>query len=219
LQKIRETYRECRVVKSGPVCLGLIAAQALFSYLVSGLAKLGSPVWRGGAALSGIFSASLYGNQRFFLLLNNSPCLAWLLSWTVIVFEWFYGARSTTRQPLVHSDAVYRLLISRRNRDSKGLNGFFFAFVGTYPAIYWLSHGIRHARVWVKITLKFNTIGMLERTPCQGSRFNRETVFYYCATPGLTNRRPRSGRNRHFPEIIWQLPGNEVAVLYRLATD
>lgn len=125
-------------------CLYFIGMQSVFSYLVSGANKLVSPSWRSGAAMTGIFSASLYGNRRLFEILNKRPLVAGLLSWGVILFEcsMIFAPFVGDRYCLVFLGMGFLFHIS--NAILMGLNGFLFAFVGTYPPIFLLAHNLQH---------------------------------------------------------------------------
>jgi len=142
----------CQVVTPDSVaaraCLYFIGVQAVLSYLVSGGSKLVSPSWRSGSAMIGIFSASLYGNRSFFNVLHAAPWLARLLSWTVIMFECsmvvapFVGARGCLI--LLASGVLFHVA----NAILMGLNGFVFAFVGTYPCVYLLARDLGARSPW-----------------------------------------------------------------------
>ncbi len=120
-------------------CVWFIALQAGLSYLVAGVSKIPSPVWRNGTGLVGIFSTSIYGNQFIFKLLSRHPTLAAVGSWGIIVFEcsfilaFFLDVRYTL---VVLGMGVFFHIL---NAVFMGLNGFLFAFVATYPAVLYVA--------------------------------------------------------------------------------
>lgn len=111
-----------------------LLVQVTLAYLVSGVAKLGSEVWRQGFAVREILSTREYGVgwvQRAVQPLWAS----WLAGWTVILFE--------VAGPLLllaGGRAAYGFLLAGLAFHLfawlvMGLRSFVFAFVATYPVV------------------------------------------------------------------------------------
>lgn len=113
--------------------LVFLVAQVVLSYLVSGIAKLISPIWRRGEAVSAIVSTREYGLAPVRRLLGV-PVTSWLASWSVIVFEVcgpFLLLDGTTAYVFISVGLVFHLV----NWVVMGLRSFVFAFAGTYPLV------------------------------------------------------------------------------------
>lgn len=115
--------------------IGFIALQTVISYFSSGVHKLRSVIWRSGDAVVGIFSARMYGNRWVYLILQKFGLLAFVLSWSIIVFEIsfvfvFIGEPKLTIFMLLSGIAFHL-----STAVFMGLNNFLFAFLSTYPAI------------------------------------------------------------------------------------
>ena len=64
-----------------------LAAQAVLSYLSSGLVKLASPVWRSGDAMVGITRTTSYGSEALNTLMRRYPAVRKAVAWSVIIGE------------------------------------------------------------------------------------------------------------------------------------
>jgi hypothetical protein len=119
-----------------------VGAQACFSYLVAGVAKLMGPDWRRGNVIPLILSTRTFGARRTASLLERHPPLARMLCWGTIAFE-----SSFLFAPLLPLPALIALLAIAASfhlgiAALMGLNGFLWAFIGTYPAIIFLNQGV-----------------------------------------------------------------------------
>ncbi|MGH9445314.1 MAG: hypothetical protein ACRD3O_06275 [Terriglobia bacterium] len=112
-----------------------IALQAGMSYFISGVNKLFSSVWRSGDALIGIFGTRSYGHSATYSLISTRPTLARVLSWTVILFECGFCLIFAVHLHFAFWILLIGLVFHISTAISMGLNGFFFAFVATYPCI------------------------------------------------------------------------------------
>lgn len=121
------------------VAAAFIAAQALLAYLVSGAAKASSDVWRSGDALPGVMATNIYGHARFYALLQGRSRLAWLACWSVIALECALPIAAAVGTSYLHVLLAGGLAFHAFTAVLMGLNGFFFAFVATYPCILYLS--------------------------------------------------------------------------------
>jgi hypothetical protein len=69
------------------LAVAFVAAQLMLSYMTAGVAKLMSPVWRGGDALPAIMATEFHGHPAMVDALRRWQPIATLLGWSVIVFE------------------------------------------------------------------------------------------------------------------------------------
>lgn len=112
-----------------------IAFQSLLSYFTSGFAKLVSPIWRGGQAMSGIVSTMSYGNKTVSRLLLGNPTLSKLLCWIVIVFECGLPLLVFTGGDTALVFAIVGVAFHLSIALLMHLNSFFWTFISTYPAL------------------------------------------------------------------------------------
>lgn len=120
------------------VCL-YIAILSCLSYFFAGLSKLRQPEWWNGEGLSHFLK---FGNSahagRGTVWLAEQPTLLRVASWSVLTFEILFPLS------LFNSDAAALFLTAGTvfhlgNYYLFGLNRFFFAWLATYPAIYWVA--------------------------------------------------------------------------------
>jgi hypothetical protein len=128
------------------LALGFIALQACLSYFTAGIAKLASPMWRGGTAITGVLGTEIYGHPSAGALVAGNPALARGASWFVMLFECAFplaiiGPREVTLA-LLFAAALFHLGAAIFMR----LNTFLWAFVATYPAVLYSCRDIFHAR-------------------------------------------------------------------------
>jgi hypothetical protein len=115
-----------------------IAAQSLLSYAASGFAKLISPIWRSGVAISGILSTRDYGIPAVGEYFVRHRSISTMLAWMTIVFECaFILAVSSPWVALVF--ITLGICFHAGVAVIMGLNAFLIAFPATYPALFWLS--------------------------------------------------------------------------------
>lgn len=117
--------------------------QSILSYFVAGVAKVVSPAWRDGSALTGILRTRTYGERHLYNFFNARPRLNTFVSRSVAVLE------TVTPLLLMLPDRHRRLGIASlggfhlANARVMGLNRFFWAFAGTHPAVDHLGHSVR----------------------------------------------------------------------------
>lgn len=125
------------------VALWFLAAQACLSYFTAGFAKLVSPIWRGGAALPGIFGTDIYGHMWVRTALARYPMLAKFGSWSLISLECTFPLAllglPTLTITLLFAGAIFHLSAAVFMR----LNTFLWAFIATYPAVLYCSGAIK----------------------------------------------------------------------------
>ncbi|WP_141524139.1 hypothetical protein [Bacillus toyonensis] len=124
-----------RVFSAPEPALWFIACQAGLAYATAGLKKLASPVWRSGAALPGVMSTTIYGQERAYQLVAQRPWLARLGCFTVISFESAFPLALLGSPPLTLLLLGTGFCFHVSNALTMRLNTFFWAFVATSPAI------------------------------------------------------------------------------------
>ncbi|WP_280362482.1 hypothetical protein [Nocardia wallacei] len=119
----------------GRLLLAFLAGQLVLSYLIAGVAKVASPVWRNGSCLALILSTDSFGSPGLAAALRTRPALALLLAWGVIGFEvLFAGACALPGVPLWSFFAA-GLVLHLTIAVTMGLVNFLFAFTAAYPAL------------------------------------------------------------------------------------
>jgi hypothetical protein len=129
------------------VFLWVLALQSCLAYFTAGFAKLVSPVWRSGAAISGIGSTRMYGSPLAMRLVNRRSWFCFGLAWSIILTECLFPVALFAPFPVTSAILVGGALFHIMSGSVMGLNTFIWSFVATYPAILWV-----HARieVWPK---------------------------------------------------------------------
>lgn len=121
------------------IALWFIAAQAMLSYLAAGLAKLASPVWRGGEAMAGIMSTDHFGNERIGHWLRDRHDIATVACWLVIAFECIAPllvfAGPIPALVFLCCALTFHLTVAA----IMGLNTFVWSFGSTFPAVWFLA--------------------------------------------------------------------------------
>jgi hypothetical protein len=116
-------------------CLWFVAGEACLSYTTAGLAKLASPVWRNGQAMTGIFRTRTYGHEWSAAVLKKYPALAVVGCWSVIIAETLFPLVLVLPAEYAWPLLGLGLLFHVGNAHLMGLNRFLWAFSGTYPAV------------------------------------------------------------------------------------
>lgn len=115
-----------------------IAVQLVLSYLVSGLAKLISPVWRGGSAISLITRTSTYCTQGLAKVLGR-PLISTTLCWATIIFEVGSPFLLLAGRPgaigLILMGTSFHVGVAL----AMGLTTFIFAFIAAFPVVYYFA--------------------------------------------------------------------------------
>lgn len=124
---------------------GFITFQSALSYFSAGVAKLRSPAWRDGSAVTGIFRTKTYGDEQLYQFLKNHLWAAKALAWTVIAAETAFPI--VLILPPVPRRALLGLAASFHVANARfmGLNRFFWAFLGTYPVVDQSAENIQRA--------------------------------------------------------------------------
>jgi hypothetical protein len=127
--------------------LGLcfICAQATLSYLVAGIAKLISPEWNNGMAVFKIMNTKTYGDKKIAEILQRLPAYyTKFLNWNIIVFECLFLLVIFLPWPWCLIFIFWGFLFHLYNAIMMGLNGFFWAFLASYPAIVYVNWQLHH---------------------------------------------------------------------------
>jgi hypothetical protein len=114
--------------------LWFLALQACLAYVTAGLAKYNVPAWRNGSFLIHILRTRCYGNRSLSKLLSLST--ARVCSWIVIAFECSFPLVLLAGKPWALAFLAAGVAFHAVNAFVLGLNVFFWAFVATYPAIW-----------------------------------------------------------------------------------
>lgn len=115
--------------------LWFLTLQACLAYLTAGLAKYHVPAWRDGSFLTGILRTRCYGNRALSKLLL-SAWRARFCSALVIGFECAFPLVLLAGKPWAAAFLAAGIVFHASNAFVLGLNVFFWAFVATYPAIW-----------------------------------------------------------------------------------
>ena len=125
----------------GGVALGALwymAIQACSSYFKAGIIKIKRPNWRQGIALKSFLQTSIYQKTNFVSWLEKSPKVLFIGSWAVMLFEVAF--------PLALVNNAYctilvltAILFQLGNIYFFGLNRFLYAWLPTYPALFYCS--------------------------------------------------------------------------------
>lgn len=118
--------------------LWYIGLQACTSYFLAGLVKIKRPNWQKGLAIPAFVDASIYGPMPAMSKpLRNKPLLLGL-TWSILIFECVFPLALIN--PSVCTVFIgIAFLFHLGNFYAFGLNRFVFAWIATYPALYYCS--------------------------------------------------------------------------------
>jgi len=128
------------VLKAG---LYFIGAQSVLAYTTAGVAKLLCPEWRNGIAVRGVISTRSHGMRWAATVVQGSPVLQYALCWSTILFEIAFVSALFLPPPLLLALLVMGIVFHASIAVVMGLNGFFWAFISTYPSAIFLNQAIR----------------------------------------------------------------------------
>ncbi len=117
-----------------------IAIQTSLAYLAAGLSKLIAPEWRSGVSLTGILGTLIYGRPKLASVFAMQPRVSQALSRCVICWECLFWSALVLPRPMLPLMLFGGLVFHATAAVTMGLNSFFWAFVATYPAIYYCAN-------------------------------------------------------------------------------
>jgi len=120
--------------------LWFIGLQACLSYTVAGIAKLISSEWRGATAIKDVFSTKTYGSKKATLFLQKYPAANGFLCWNVMIMETLFPLCLFLPWPYAMVFLIWGFTFHFFTALIMGLNSFFWAFMATYPALYFINH-------------------------------------------------------------------------------
>lgn len=116
--------------------LWFIALHTCLAYCASGIFKVRERCWRSGEAIRKLVNTRDYGRPEVAALLHRRPGLAMGLSWCVMVAQILFPSALLLGQfGLIF--LVWGLLFHAVNVYIMGLYRFFWAFLATYPAVWY----------------------------------------------------------------------------------
>lgn len=119
-----------------------VAVQVVLSYTVSGIVKIKEKDWRRGKALTELMTYSNYSVKPLVKKMVQNSNIAFVLSWMILIFECSF-VLSLLSQDLCLAFMGIGALFHLGNVYALGLNRFFFAWMSSYPALYFLSTQLR----------------------------------------------------------------------------
>ena len=124
-------------------CAWFIAGQSCLSYAAAGAAKVVSPFWRDGTAMSGVFRTQTYGTRWVGELMKKYPVLAKAGGWSVILGELAFPLVLVAPKPVARALLATGTAFHLGNAAFMGLNRFVWAFGATYPSVIQVSRHLR----------------------------------------------------------------------------
>jgi hypothetical protein len=124
----------------GAVSLLFIAAQSALSYFTSGAAKLISPIWMSGNALVRIMATTAFGSELGVRLASINPGLTRVLCRATVIAEVLFPFLVFGPRWMLIAFFVWGFSFHLANAVFMGLNTFLWAYISTYPALYFAWH-------------------------------------------------------------------------------
>lgn len=112
-----------------------IGGQAALSYFVSGSAKLTSKEWRSGRALPNVLTTAIYGTPSIGRALRKYPALCAFFTWALMLWQVSTPVVLFLPVPFLWGWMTIGFTFHATAAILMGLNSFFIAFTGTYPAL------------------------------------------------------------------------------------
>jgi len=123
-----------------------MAAQSCLSYLAAGAAKIVSPFWRDGSAMTGVFRTRTFGQQHVADVLRRFPLLAKAGGWGVVLGEMLFPLVMIGNKPIARGLLATGTAFHAGNALFMGLNRFMWAFSATYPSVAYHSRSLSPKR-------------------------------------------------------------------------
>ncbi len=115
-----------------------IAVQSSLSYFISGIVKIKNKSWRNGKALFYFIQDSIFDNRSdgILMFLMRKSWVMIFISWIVIIFECSFPV-IFIRPQWIYFYLSFGFMFHLMNIYFLGLNRFFFAWISTYPSLYY----------------------------------------------------------------------------------
>jgi hypothetical protein len=123
-------------IKAG---LTFIAAQSGMAYATSGLLKAKEAGWRDGSFVTEILKTSTFGNRMLLRRVEQYRPIAIFLGCSVAAGDCVLGFAVFMPPVVCLAVLVFGLFLHIGIAVVLGLNTFLWSFVGTYPAVFWVS--------------------------------------------------------------------------------
>lgn len=123
--------------------LWFVTLQSCLAYLTSGVAKLAGSRWRDGTGLVGILATKTYGMRILADALRQHRGVALVASWIVILGESLFPVVLIAPPSMILGFMVCGFVFHLGSAAVMGLNTFLWAFLATYPAIWYCSNSWR----------------------------------------------------------------------------
>lgn len=121
----------------GALAIWFIAVQSCASYCIAGLAKVAGRKWQNGEALFLIFNTQSYGMRSVAAFLLRHRALAKALTWSVVLIECAFPLALLAGPKVCLVFLAWGVAFHAANAIIMGLNSFFWAFLATYPCIFY----------------------------------------------------------------------------------
>ncbi len=119
-----------------------IALQSCASYCIAGIAKVQGPKWRAGDAVFQILNTESYGMRPVAHFLSGHVSISRVLTWSVVAIECAFPLAVCLGPVVCVLFLLWGFAFHVANATIMGLNSFLWAFLATYPAIFWCAlHG------------------------------------------------------------------------------
>jgi len=118
------------------LAVAFVAAQSSLAYVTAGVAKLVSPVWRGGTALPAILATYGHGHAWAAGMLRAHPKVGTMLGWGVMLFEALFPFLLLGPYALALATAMVGVSFHLACAVLMGLNSFAWSFPATYVCLF-----------------------------------------------------------------------------------
>ncbi|HEX3582817.1 MAG TPA: hypothetical protein VH087_13705 [Thermoanaerobaculia bacterium] len=114
-----------------------LALQSCASYSIAGIAKVRGQKWINGTALFEIFNTESYGLRAAASFLSQHAMVARAMTWSVVAIECTFPLAILGGPKVCLLYLAWGVAFHTANATIMGLNSFLWAFLATYPAIFW----------------------------------------------------------------------------------
>jgi Vitamin K-dependent gamma-carboxylase len=122
------------------LAVAFVAAQAVLSYFIAGVAKFGGRAWREGTAVPAILSTRSFGVPPLGARLSEQRWIGRGLTWSTMSFESLFPLALLAPGQLLVAFLVAGALLHLSSAVTMGLNVFPLAFIASYPCLIWAAH-------------------------------------------------------------------------------